>query len=153
MTCEHSVYLTASGLAAAPWRNVPWVGSSVEETLQQWRLAAEYSCDRAALLVAQDVTVVTGALLKLFAGTGAATSLNVQAFRNQCQTYQTQLQSANPLVRLAVQQQLRQRTHPLPVQRVVELEQWAASDDYARILRRGKPLDVVNAKNNEVKTS
>ena len=36
------------------------MGRQVEKLTQDWRLAAEYSCDRAALLVAQDVNVVAG---------------------------------------------------------------------------------------------
>ena len=154
--CEHSVYLTTGGILATPLRNLPFIGSTVvDSTLQQWRLAAEYSCDRAALLVAQDPKVVASALLKLFAGTGSGTNnntnkysddLNVDAFVQQCREYDELLKSANPLVRMAVQRQLQQRTHPLPVRRVVELEAWAASDDYARILHKGKEMTVDGTK-------
>jgi hypothetical protein len=35
---------------------------------------------------------------------------------------------------------MQQRTHPLPVRRVVELERWEKSDDYAGILKIGTPL-------------
>lgn len=146
LVCEHSLYLTAGGLVSTPLRNLPLLGSSVDSTLQQWRLAAEYTCDRAALLVTQDVEVVASALLKLFAGTGNKYAMNVQAFCDQCLEYDELLQSANPLVRMAIQQQLRQRTHPLPVRRVAELQAWAQSDDYARILAKGKPLNATEKK-------
>ena len=99
---------------------------------QQWRLAAEYSCDRAALLVAQDVNVVAGAMLKLFAGTSRAT--NTQAFIDQSREYEQLLKDANPLVRNSIRMQ--QRTHPLPVKRVAELEKWFKSDEYKSLVTR-----------------
>merc|ERR1712125_124364 len=69
LKCEHSLYFALGGLASTPVRGLPFVGSRIESLLQEWRLAAEYTCDRAALLVAQDSHVVTSALVKLFAGT------------------------------------------------------------------------------------
>jgi Zn-dependent protease with chaperone function len=137
LKCEHSLHLTLGGLALTPLRNLPFFGASTAESLlEQWRLAAEYTCDRAAMLVAQDVSVVAGAMLKLFAGTRKATSTD--AFVAQCLEYDALLKSANPLVRASIQMQ--QRTHPLPVRRVAELERWAKSDDYAMLLKTGTPL-------------
>lgn len=128
--CSHSLYLTLGGLASTPLRALPFVGSQVERQLQEWRLAAEYSCDRAALLVAQDVNVVASAMLKLFAGTSRAT--NTEAFIDQSREYEALLKDANPLVRASVQMQ--QRTHPLPVKRVAELEKWFNSTEYNDIV-------------------
>lgn len=133
LKCEHSLYLTLGGLVSTPLRALPLLGSQLESVLQSWRLAAEYSCDRAALLVAQDVNVVAGAMLKLFAGTARVT--NTQAFVDQTREYHELLERANPIVRRSVQMQMQQRTHPLPVQRVSELKKWFASRDYARIMR------------------
>jgi Zn-dependent protease with chaperone function len=133
LKCEHSLYLTLGGLASTPLRALPFLGSQLESLLQSWRLAAEYSCDRAALLVAQDVNVVAGAMLKLFAGTARVT--NTQAFVDQTREYDELLERANPLVRRSVRMQNEQRTHPLPVKRVSELKKWFDSKDYARIMR------------------
>ena len=133
LKCEHSLYLTLGGLVSAPLRALPFVGSQVESIQQSWRLAAEYSCDRAALLVAQDVDAVAGAMLKLFAGTARAT--NPQAFVDQTREYDELLEGANPLVRRSVRMQDAQRTHPLPVRRVSELQKWFDSKDYAKILQ------------------
>ena len=132
--CSHSLYLTVGGLASAPLRGLPVVGSQFEQLLQQWRLAAEYSCDRASLLVAQDVNVVAGAMLKLFAGTARAT--NTQAFINQSKEYEKFLKDANPMVRASIRMQ--QRTHPLPVKRVAELEKWFNSEEYRSIIQRSE---------------
>eukprot|EP00578_Thalassiosira_sp_NH16_P004466 CAMPEP_0181136942 /NCGR_PEP_ID=MMETSP1071-20121207/33450_1 /TAXON_ID=35127 /ORGANISM="Thalassiosira sp., Strain NH16" /LENGTH=271 /DNA_ID=CAMNT_0023223681 /DNA_START=126 /DNA_END=938 /DNA_ORIENTATION=- len=121
LKCSHSLYLSLGSLASTPLRGLPLLGSQAEQLLQRWRLAAEYSCDRAALLVAQDVNVVAGAMLKLFAGTSRAT--NTQAlFIDQSLEYETLLKDANPIVRASIRMQ--QRTHPLPVKRVAELEKW-----------------------------
>ncbi|KAL9185310.1 hypothetical protein ACHAXT_003087 [Thalassiosira profunda] len=134
LKCSHSLYLSLGGLASAPLRGLPLVGSQAEQLLQQWRLAAEYSCDRAALLVAQDLEVVAGAMVKLFAGTSRAT--NTQAFIDQSREYEKLLKDANPMVRAAVRMQ--QRTHPLPVERVTELEKWYNSVEYKSILEGQK---------------
>jgi Zn-dependent protease with chaperone function len=56
----------------------------VEDALLRWLRAAELTCDRAALLVAQDPAVVIGALMKLAGGSAAfAHELNVDAFLQQ----------------------------------------------------------------------
>ena len=132
LKCSHSLYLTLGGLASTPIRWMPFVGSQAEQLLQEWKLAAEYSCDRAALLVSQDVTIVAGAMLKLFAGTARAT--NTEAFINQSREYERLLQDANPMVRMSIRRE--QRTHPLPVKRVGELETWFRSDEYSAILKK-----------------
>ncbi len=134
LKCSHSLYLTLGGLASIPLRILPVIGSLSENFLQEWRLSAEYSCDRAALLVAQDVNVVTGAMLKLFAGTDRVT--NSAAFIEQSREYKKLLDNANPLVRRRVMGRV--RTHPLPVERVVELEEWAKSKEYKSILESCK---------------
>jgi Zn-dependent protease with chaperone function len=131
LKCSHSLYLTLGGLVSQPLRGLPIVGGQTEQLLQQWRLAAEYSCDRAALLVAQDVNVVAGAMLKLFAGTRRVT--NTKAFMEQAREYDRLLKDANPLVRMSVGMQ--PKTHPLPVKRVVELEKWAESEEYKSLIR------------------
>ena len=102
--CSHSLYLTLGGLASTPLCGLPLVGSQAEQLLQEWRLAAEYSCDRAALLVSQDVTIVAGAMLKLFAGTSRAT--NTQAFIDQSREYEQLLKGANPIVRSSIRMQV-----------------------------------------------
>jgi Zn-dependent protease with chaperone function len=95
LKCEHSVWLTIAGLAA----DLPVVGASARGVLQRWRLAAELTCDRAALLVAQDSTIVAGALLKLVAGTGVDRLLSAEAFMQQSLDYEAALEKANPLVK------------------------------------------------------
>jgi len=47
---------------------LPVISDMVEEALMRWLRAAELTCDRAALLVAQDKKVVIGSLMKLAGG-------------------------------------------------------------------------------------
>lgn len=131
LKCEHALYLTLGNLATSALSRLPVMGGRIDSLLQDWRLAAEYTCDRAALLVAQDSEIVSASLMKLFAGTSRY-ELSTRAFVEQSLEYEKQLKTANPLVRLSVQQQ--QRTHPLPVRRVAELEKWFQSDDYQKLL-------------------
>jgi len=139
LKCEHALYLTLGNLASSALSRLPLMGGRVDSLLQDWRLAAEYTCDRAALLVAQDSDVVASSLMKLFAGTSRY-ELNTKAFVEQSLEYEKQLKTANPLVRLSIQQQ--QRTHPLPVKRVSELEKWFRSDEYQRLLPIGKKTKI-----------
>ena len=137
LKCEHSLYFTLGGLASTPIRGLPFMGSRMDSLLQEWRLAAEYTCDRAALLVAQDPKIVTSALVKLFAGTSKY-AIDTEAFMAQCVEYDELLKNANPLVRMSIENQ--QRTHPLPVKRVAELQKWSQSEEYQRILESGTKM-------------
>jgi len=131
LKCEHALYLTLGNLASSPLSRLPGLGRQIDSLLQEWRLAAEYTCDRAALLVAQDSDIVASSLMKLFAGTSRY-ELSTKAFVQQSLDYEKQLESANPLVKMSIQQQ--QRTHPLPVKRVAELEKWFRSEEYQKIV-------------------
>lgn len=63
---------------------LPVISSTVEEGIMRWLRAAELTCDRAALLVAQDRDVVISALMKLAGGTPSfANELNIDAFLQQ----------------------------------------------------------------------
>ena len=130
LKCNHSLYLTLGGLVSTPIRNLPLLGPQAEKLMRDWRLAAEYSCDRAAQLVSQDVNVVAGAMLKLFAGTSRVS--NTKAFIEQSREYEKLFKAANPLVKASIRMQ--QRTHPLPVKRIAELEKWAESSQYQKII-------------------
>ena len=55
LKCDHGVWLTAANvLALGTVSLLPVVSTAVEEGLMRWLRAAELTCDRAALLVAQD---------------------------------------------------------------------------------------------------
>ena len=85
LKCNHGVWLTLANMLAVGTASVlPMIGASIEDNLLRWLRAAELSCDRAALLVAQDPKVVIGALMKLAGGSSKfAAELNVEAFLEQ----------------------------------------------------------------------
>lgn len=63
---------------------LPLLSGAVEEGLLRWLRAAELTCDRAALLVAQDHRVVISALMKLAGGSPKLNAeLSVEAFLRQ----------------------------------------------------------------------
>lgn len=137
LKCEHSLYLTLGSLLSSILPTVLIGQRNNDRIVEDWRLAAEYSCDRAALLVAQDIKVVNGAMVKLFAGTNSQ-KLNTEAFVAQCLEYEQKLKAANPLVRASIARE--RRSHPLPVRRVAELERYAKSEEYETILKRAAQL-------------
>lgn len=118
----------------------------------RWLRAAELTCDRAALLVAQDRRVIISALMKLAGGSPSlANELNVDAFLEQV-TNPSRLRSnflsqassydeatASPLGWYLRNAQTRALSHPLPVMRAREVDRWAQSPQYQSLLSRNRP--------------
>ena len=74
----------ANVLASNTLAVLPLLSGAIEEGLLRWLRAAELTCDRAALLVAQDHCVVISALMKLAGGSPKLNAeLNVEAFLRQ----------------------------------------------------------------------
>jgi Zn-dependent protease with chaperone function len=58
LKCDHGLWLTvANVIASGAVSMLPIVSGAVEDALMRWLRAAELTCDRAALLVAQDPKV------------------------------------------------------------------------------------------------
>jgi Zn-dependent protease with chaperone function len=154
LKCEHGLWLSLANLASGSAAQLPVVGRLVDvaarRALMEWQRAAEFSCDRAALLVAQDSGVVVSALLKLTGGggvrvgsstgdlTSGSSELSAAAYLAQAADYTAALKAATPAVRAAVAAAGAGRTHPLPVLRVLEVDQWAKSAEYHGLLARGR---------------
>ena len=85
LKCNHGVWLTIAHVLAGGTRSLlPAIAGAVEENLMRWLRAAELTCDRAALLVAQDKLVVIGALMKLAGGSPSFNQeLSIEAFMRQ----------------------------------------------------------------------
>jgi Zn-dependent protease with chaperone function len=101
----------------------------------EWLRQAEFSCDRAGLLVCQDARVAFTAIMKLGGGGSRFDSeLNVDAFLEQARQH---AESARPegmtraLLFLLYNWQL---THPQVVFRAGGLDEWIESGAYHRIL-------------------
>ncbi len=137
----HSVYRTmlyylvalAARLALVPFA---WVGlKAVIWGLEEWHRKSELSCDRAGLLVGQDVAAARRALMKLAGGPHLA-EFSHDAFLEQAREYDAVPDVREGLIKLL---QLQGTTHPFAVVRFAELDRWAAEGEYRDILAGNYP--------------
>ena len=139
LKCEHGVYLTLANLIVlATGGLVPGVGAAIAQNLQsqmlQWLRCAEFSCDRAALLVSQDPKTVISVLMKLSGGSPLlAPLLNVDAFLAQARAYQDT--SRTDFGKMLKSSQTEQLSHPVPVLRAYEIDRWSQTDNYQFLLK------------------
>lgn len=137
LKCDHGVYLTLANLMVLATGQIPqcgeWLAQGLQTQILQWVRCAEFTCDRAALLVAQNPQVVASVLMKLAGGSPTlAPQLNVEAFLAQARAYD---QSDTQLGQLIKEAQATQLTHPLPVLRAREIDRWASSPCYQTLLQ------------------
>lgn len=138
LKCDHGVYLTLANLLVLAAGQLSPIGGAVAQSLQaqmmEWVRCAEFTCDRAALLVAQDPNVVASVLMKLTGGSPRlASQLNLEAFLAQARSYDEM--STSELGMLLKQAQTTPLTHPLPVLRAREIDRWARSQTYSTLLQ------------------
>jgi len=146
LKCEHGLWLTAanlivSGLTRGNGPLGALLAPSLEGQLLRWVRAAELTCDRAALLVAQDsgLTVVS-TLMKLAGGSKGGIKMfgemNAEAFLGQARRYKA-ASEASALGWFLFNAQTQQLSHPLPVLRAQEIDAWAHTDPYKNLLAKG----------------
>jgi Zn-dependent protease with chaperone function len=138
LKCDHGVYLTLANLVVLAAGNLIPLGGVIAQNLQaqilEWIRCAEFTCDRAALLVAQDPRIVASVLMKLTGGSPTLSSqLNLDAFLAQARSYDDI--SDSELGELLKQAQTAQLTHPVPVLRAREIDRWASSQTYQALLQ------------------
>lgn len=146
LKCDHGVWLTFANILTLGAYTVPGVGGLIaqrlEEQILRWLRAAELTCDRAALLVAQDPKVVMSVLMKLAGGCPSlADQLNVDAFLEQARSYDKA--SSSPIGWYIRNAQTNQLSHPLPVLRAREIDEWSRSQDYISLLRHARQVNSV----------
>lgn len=138
LKCEHGVYLTlANIIVLATGGLVPGIGNTIAQSLQvqmlQWLRCAEFSCDRAALLVSQDPKTVISVLMKLSGGSPLlAPLLNVDAFLDQARAYEAI--GTTDFGKMLAAAQTEQLSHPVPVLRAKEIDLWSQTDNYQSLL-------------------
>ncbi len=140
LKCEHGVYVTLANLMVLAAGQMPYWGTLLAQNLQQqlmtWLRCAEFTCDRAGLLVSQDPTVMMSVLMKLTGGSPQlAPQLNVSAFLAQARAYDEAVDDFSTLWKTL---QTAQLTHPLPVIRARAIDQWAHSNSYRDIIRQAQ---------------
>lgn len=100
-----------------------------------WFRKAELSCDRASVLATQEPETVQRALAKLAGSYSKAKEpLSLPAVIRQAQDYEDARDSESMLAKLMRLQQFISQTHPHTVVRVKEVDAWANSREYKRIM-------------------
>ncbi|MUG96735.1 M48 family metalloprotease [Scytonema sp. UIC 10036] len=141
LKCDHSVYLTPVNILILAAAVVPNIGSFLAQAIQaqllEWIRCAEFTCDRAALLATQNPRVVMSVLMKLAGGSPTlAPQLNLDAFIAQARAYdEISNTELGEMVKVTRTSQL---THPVPVLRAREIDRWASSKEYQKLLQTQK---------------
>ena len=132
----HAVYRTMLfGLmrwsARVAWFPLGAIGlRAVVLALEEWFRKSELSCDRAGLLVGQDVAASLRAHMKL-AGGSRWHEMDPSAFLAQAQEYDEAGDLRDGVAKVL---HLVGETHPFAVVRAAELQRWAGGGEYQRIL-------------------
>ncbi|MDB9466996.1 M48 family metallopeptidase [Dolichospermum circinale] len=138
LKCDHSVYLTPVNLLILAAAFVPNIGTVLAQAMQsqllEWVRCAEFTCDRAALLATQDPKIVMSVLMKLAGGSPSlALQLNLDAFIDQARAYDDI--SKTELGEMVKSARTAQLSHPVPVLRAREIDRWASSLEYQKIVK------------------
>ncbi|QJB46987.1 MULTISPECIES: M48 family metallopeptidase [Dolichospermum] len=138
LKCDHSVYLTPVNLLILAAAIVPNVGAVLAQAIQsqllEWVRCAEFTCDRAALLATQNPKVVMSVLMKLAGGSPSlAPQLNLEAFIDQARAYDDI--SKTELGEMVKSARTAQLSHPVPVLRAREIDRWAGSQEYQKLVQ------------------
>ncbi len=141
--CQHMLYKTMTYLLRLFGLQIldsllPGIGSLALLPLQlailHWERMAEFSCDRAALLVVQDREVVASALSKLAGGSQRILpEINLEEVLQQAEEYEDA--DVGLVEQLFKVQMLLLQTHPFPIVRAKEIMEWGESEQYQDILR------------------
>jgi len=137
----HAVYRTMLLIllvlaARIAWMPLGYTGlRAVIFGLEEWFRKSELSCDRAGLLAGQDVEAARRALMKLAGGAQLA-EMNAEAFRDQAREYDAAPDLRDSVLKIL---QLQGNTHPFAVVRFAEIDHWASSGQYERILAGDYP--------------
>ena len=121
--------------------------SVIRPALDRWGRFAELSADRAALIVAQDASVVVSAIMKMAAGSPSLNgALNVHAVLDRARAVDREQVARLPqLLRQADPGQLIGAWSSLAVLRARELLRFQASDAYERTIASGRPASRPNS--------
>jgi Zn-dependent protease with chaperone function len=98
--------------------------------LREWDRKSELSSDRAGLLAVQDVTVSQKTLMKLAGGRNIE-QMDLDEFRKQAKEYAESNDIIDQVIKFL---NMFEQRHPFAVLRVIELEEWAKSEAYQKII-------------------
>jgi Zn-dependent protease with chaperone function len=136
--CEHMLYMDVgltltSGAIPSLARFIPGLGESVLGLFFAWARAAEYSADRAAVLILEDPEPLASCLSRL-AGVPRRLEpeeFDLRLFVEQVKDYQEEATLWSKLATLGMGAF---STHPEPAKRARAVLEWAESSEYRTIL-------------------
>ncbi|GAB2226010.1 hypothetical protein Droror1_Dr00021793 [Drosera rotundifolia] len=136
LKCDHGVWLTFANIRACAAYTIPGLGGliapTIEEQLLRWLRAAELTLQE----------VVISVLMILAEGRPSmADQLNVDTFLEQARSYDKA--SSSPIGWYIRNAQTRQLSHPLPVLRAREIDEWSRSEEYKSLLKRASQINAV----------
>lgn len=132
----HAVYRTmlfhlVRLAARAVWIPLGYLGlRAIIAALEEWYRKSELSADRAGLLVGQDPRAALRAMMKT-AGGAHLREMDTESFLDQAREYDNAADIREGLIKLL---NLQGETHPFAAPRAAELDRWARSPEYRRIL-------------------
>jgi Zn-dependent protease with chaperone function len=99
----------------------------------EWSRQAEFSADRAGLLVTQDLNTTIDSMIRMTAGqTRFDEELSRESYMEQARTYQDGVdQIGKALIWIFIGKYF---THPMPVHRAQQVERWHQSGAFDRII-------------------
>jgi Zn-dependent protease with chaperone function len=133
-----------SGLAERTFGLSNLVTTGLLLAFAEWKRKAELSADRAALLVADDLSPVLHSMMKIAGGSSKhAHEISLDEFIRQSERYQELDQDGlNQVYKFFLYNNLSTGiflTHPFTVERVHFLREWSVSDDYRQIRQGNYP--------------
>ena len=143
---QHMLYTTAARLLAALTEYILMtnpisatlgllINMTIRVALINWYQKAELSCDRAALVVVQDSSVIVSAMLKLAGGLMAGRTVNYEAFVEQAREFDRKYEE-RMVDKFWTIIAASGRTHPFPVWRVAEILKWVEAGEYDAVMSR-----------------
>ncbi|HLV79119.1 MAG TPA: M48 family metallopeptidase [Chthonomonadaceae bacterium] len=143
---EHMLYRTMAIVLAMVVKEMPGnlsipavlLSRGLLYALYAWFRKSELTADRAGLLTVQDPDVCVSGLLKLVGGTQRLMDdLNPEEFAKQADAYEDMEEDFISLYWKFLMVSL--QTHPFPALRAREIQEWARSEEYRRLLRGDYP--------------
>lgn len=135
--CQHMLYMDVglaltSGAIPVLTKVLPGLEESIAGLFFSWFRAAEYSADRAALLILEDPDPLAQSLCRLAGLPHRFTGeFDLRIFAQQVETYEEDATWWSKVVTLGMGMFL---THPEPAKRVGALLEWAESGDFKTII-------------------
>lgn len=144
--CRHVIYIMVSEfvrdfadlIAGATFGLGNLLSSGLELGLFNWYRKAEISCDRAALLVSQNLDACLRVQMKMAGGSGIiADQMNTEEFVLQADLYsELDSETFSKIYKFLM---TKYQTHPYSVLRAKDIKVWAEGDQYQNILNGEYP--------------